>query len=193
MKNIKIEIAQNFAEIKKEFSERFLLTWKEFKTENNELVKLMTGKNYTLSSEMIHLYERMAISKECTFESALKRLKNKEGYVLFISEDENFPECEGVFIDGVIHKGKAFKAKASALAELIEYEWNVFLENENAETILPKDLYVFDESMKKAIVFTSDIAFYDEETDEDGIEIETRLCFSCKSRMGNAKALAISH
>lgn len=183
MKEIKIEILENSDEIKKEFSERFLLTWKEFKSENNELVKLMTGKNYTLSSELIHFYERMAISKECTFESALKRLKNKEGYVLFISEDEKFPECEGIFIDGVIHKGKVFKAKASSLADLIEYEWNEFMKNEDFIRSLPLDLYVFDEAMKKVIVFTGDTAFYDEETDEGEIEVETRLCLSCKSRM----------
>ena len=46
------------------------------------------------------------------------------------------------------------------------------------------DLYVFDESMKKVIVFTGDIAYYDEETDDGEIEMETRLCLSCKSRMG---------
>ena len=83
-----IKIVENGNDIRKRFSENFLLSWKEFKTENNEWIKLMTGKGYSLSSNMLHLYELIAISKETSFESAIKRLKAKEGDVYFMSEDE---------------------------------------------------------------------------------------------------------
>ncbi len=174
-----IKIVENGKDIRKRFSENFLLSWKEFKTENNEWIKLMTGKGYSLSSNMLHLYELIAISKETSFESAIKRLKAKEGDVYFMSEDESFPDCEGVVLDGVSYKGGVFKAPAVQLAELIEKEWN---NGEDAENTLPFDLYVFDETMKKAIVFTADMASYEDEEDGEVVEVETRLCFSCKRR-----------
>ncbi len=179
-----IKIVENGIDIRKRFSENFLLTWKEFKTENNEWIKLMTGKGYSLSSDMLHMYELIAISKESSFESSIKRLKAKEGDVYFMSEEESFPDCEGVVLDGVSYKGGVFKSPAVQLAALIEKEWSL---RENVENTLPFDLYVFDETMKKAVVFTADIASYEVEEDGELVEVETRLCFSCKCRKGFEK------
>lgn len=181
---IKIEIVseKEAEEIKKSFKEKFLLSWKEYKAENNEWIKLITSKDYSLSSNMIHMYERMAISKETNFNSALNVLKNKDT-VYFMTENEDYPECAGVKIDWVEYRGKIFKASAKDLAFLIEKEWKLYQENENAKLILPLDLYVFDERMKKAVVFSEEIAYYDEETENGEVEVETRLCFSCKSRI----------
>lgn len=171
------EKISNSDEIREKFSQSFLLLWKEFKTENNGLVKLMTGNKYSLTSEMLHLYDMIAISKETTFASAVRRLKSKEGEVYFMSEKSSFPDCEGIVFGGVSHKGGVFKGNSKELAELIEREWE-----EGGERVLPLDLYVFDDSMKKAIVFTSDMAEYEEEVDGEITEKETRLCFSCKRR-----------
>ncbi len=180
---IKIEIVpeKEAEEIKKSFKESFLLTWKEYKTENNDWIKLITSKDYSLSSNMIHMFERMAISKEIDFNFALNILKKKED-VYFMSENEDFPECVGVKINGDEYKGNIFKANAKELAMLIEKEWKLYQKDENAELILPLDLYIFDEKMKKAIAFSEEMAFFDEETENGEVEIETRLCFSCKSR-----------
>ncbi len=173
----KFEKIINSDEIREKFSKSFLLSWKEFKTENNFLVKLMTGKKYSLTSDMLHLYDMIAISKETTFASAIRRLKSKEGDVYFMSEKSSFPDCEGIVFEGVSHKGDVFKGNSKELADLIECEWE-----EEGERVLPLDLYVFDDAMKKAIVFTSDIAEYEEEVDGEVTEKETRLCFSCKRR-----------
>ena len=178
---IKISILphEQAEKIKKTFQEKFLLTWKEYKTQNNELVKLLSSNKYFVSSGIINTYERFAIRKDTSFVSCVNRLKNKEGDVYFLSEDEDFPESRGVVIDGKEYRGGVFSAKAYDLALLLEYEWNEYLENEEASLVLPLDLYVFDSSFKKAIALTDEIAVYDT---EDENEEEKRLCFSAKAR-----------
>ncbi|MBO7253679.1 MAG: hypothetical protein J6V36_00070, partial [Clostridia bacterium] len=114
--------------------------------------------------------------------SALNILKNRD-VVYFMTENEDFPECVGVIIDGVEYRGNVFKTNAKDLASLIEKEWKLYQENENSELVLPLDLYVFDERMKKAVVFSEEIVYYDEETENGEVEVETRLCFNCKSRV----------
>lgn len=177
---IKIEIVNNETEIRNAFAESFLLAWKEFKAENNELVKLITGKNYSMSSNMLHLYDLAAVSKESTFDLSLRRLKEKDEEVYFMSESESYPEAESVIINGVSYKGGVFKANSKDLADLIEKEWENAKEEKEIQNILPFDLYVFDGDMKKAIVFTSDMIEYE----EDGEITEDRLCLSLKRRRG---------
>jgi hypothetical protein len=183
---MKIEILEKekAEEIKNRFKEKFLLTWKEYKTQNNEWIKIMTGNNFSLSLNMIHKYERMAISDEITFDSALNILRKKEGDVYFMSEDADYPESCEVVVDGVPCKDGVFKANARMLAELIESQWAKFSEDEGAELVIPCNLYVFDEKMKKALAFSDELYSFFVDTDDGEQEIETRLCFKAKARSG---------
>lgn len=178
---LNIKTVPNSEEIRSKFCESFALSWKEFKADFNEEIKLMTGKGYTLSSDMFHLYDMIAISKETTFSSAINRLKAKEGDVYFMSEKESFAWSEEASLNGVFQKNGVFKADCKELAEAIEKDWELELNGEGTR-LLPLDLYVFDETMKKAIVFTGDIAEYEDEEDGKEVVKTTRLCFSCKRR-----------
>lgn len=182
---MKMERVVDGEAIRERFYDSFLLSWKEFKAENNDLVKLMTAGGFSLSREEIPRYELIAISKEVSFSSAIKRLKEKEGDVYFMSEPKSFPECEGVVGDGVSVKGEVFKCNSASLGEAVEKEWEETENGEDGKRVFPLTLYVFDDKMKKAFVFTPEIVTYEEEN-EDGelIEIESRLCLSCKRRGG---------
>ena len=183
---MKIEILEKekAEEIKNSFIKKFLLTWKEYKTENNEWIKIMTGNNFSLSLNMIHKYERMAISDEIAFDSALNILRKKDGDVYFMTEDADYPESCEVVVDGISYKEGVFKANARMLAELIESQWAKFLEDEEANLILPCNLYVFDEKMKKALAFSDELSCFLVDSDDGEQEIETRLCFKAKARSG---------
>ena len=91
------------------------------------------------------------------FDTALSRLREREGTVLFMSESEiTGKPC------ALLHKGRAvcdFVAMADAreLADRVEYEWKEFprLAREAPhELTLPEDLYVFDTALEWVIVFT---------------------------------------
>lgn len=94
------------------------------------------------------------------FDTALSRLREREGTVLFMSESEiTGKPC------ALLHKGRAvcdFVAMADAreLADRVEYEWKEFprlVREAPHELTLPEDLYVFDTALEWVIVFTHEI------------------------------------
>ena len=91
------------------------------------------------------------------FDTALSRLREREGTVLFMSESEiTGKPC------ALLHKGRAvcdFVAMADAreLADRVEYEWKEFprlVREAPHELTLPEDFYVFDTALEWVIVFT---------------------------------------
>ena len=146
---MKIVPKENSAEVRRAFIQRFTMTWAEFQKRNQEWIESVAKQNYIVRYEKLYLWELMDYPR-ISFHQALELLKSMECDVLMMSENESKPHCQGIIIDGRKRKGAVATANAAELADLIESEWNEV----GRRCVLPQDLYVFDESLERLLVFT---------------------------------------
>ena len=119
-----------------------------------------------------------------SFAKALALLRSLPDDVLLMSENEDNPNGCGIRIGGTEQKGCVARANAAELAERIEFEWyeswRLFAQDMYlAETVLPDDLYVFDESMEHVIVFTHENDNWESELTDPIKSAESRFCMMC--------------
>ncbi len=165
--SLNISIIDNGNEIRRMFIEKF--TSLQHKSNSHPT----THKNRYLWELMDH--------RAISFAEALELLKSMPGEVLFMSESESKPDCQGIRVDGTEHKGRVAKMNAAELAELIEYEWNEgwrlsALDMYFPDAILPDDLYVFDAEMERLLVFTHETDCRDMELEQPMKAAESRFC-----------------
>lgn len=173
-------IAENGDALRRALTEKYSMTWEEFQISHKDLLDVWASKNHPVAFEELHLWERMD-HRAISFDTALAYLRSLSGDVYVMSEDTRFPDCAGIIIDGVERKGEVARVNAQALADRIEFEWyedyrlllrDMYL----ATTILPADLYVFDETMEHLLVFTHETDYWELE-DEDPMRCAaSRLC-----------------
>ena len=180
---MKITLVDNANEIRQAFTEKFTMTWDEFKITHKEWIDALAAKNYTVTYEERLLWELMD-HRAISFAKALGFLRTMQGNVYVMSERESHPERNEFEIDGVEYKGCVAKAKAAELADLIEYEWyepyrldalGMYL----THLVLPADLYVFDESMEHLLVFTHETDYWELEDEQPMKCAASRFCMMC--------------
>ena len=116
-------------------------------------------------------------SLEISFDDAVKKLRNMDTQVWFISEAEGNPSFNNCALEEYEEDKKGFAAVADTdwLAEMIDYEWynksNMLFDGFDlgSNDILPDDVYVFDKSYNWFIAFTHEWK---------GDEPETRYCLA---------------
>lgn len=177
---INIEILENGNEIRKKFIEKFTATWEEFQVLHKDWIDDCAQRNEVFEYDELYLWDKMQ-HQTIYFGKALEYLRSIKGNVLFMSENENKPYCQGIKLHGTEYKGVVAKANASELADLIEFEWyhGFKLQAKNmyqANAMLPDDIYVFDEAMEHLIVFTHENDYWELEDDEPMIAAESRFC-----------------
>lgn len=176
-----ISILDRSPEVRAAFIEKFTLSWKELQSEHKQWIDDLAENNHPVSYNDILLWDKMPKYQSVSFADALSLLKSLSGDVFFMSENETYPYCRGIKVDGKEYKGGVARMNAVALAGLIEYEWyedwrlsaeNMYLEN----TVLPEDLYVFDLSMEHMIVFTHENDFWGSELEQPMEAAASRVC-----------------
>lgn len=161
------------------------MPWETFREKYKDNPFLKEHMHYPEEYRIMYLWDRIdakdAGFQPVTFEKALKLLGSMRGDVLFMSENEDHPSCYGITVSGVEQKGCVAMADARELADLIEYEWNEgwrlsAQDMHLAKTVLPEDLYVFDESMDHVLVFTHEYEDWELETTEPMRCAVSRFC-----------------
>ena len=178
-----ITVVENAKEIRQAFIEKFTMTWDEFKVSHKEWIDALAAKNYTATYEERYLWELMD-HRAISFSKSLEFLRSMQGDVYVMSENECHPDNNEFEIDGVEYKNCVAKMNAKELADLIEYEWyepyrldalGMYL----AHTVLPADLYVFDESMEHLLVFTHETDYWELEDERPMKCAASRFCMMC--------------
>ena len=178
-----ITVVENAKEIRQAFIEKFTMTWDEFKVSHKEWIDALAAKNYTATYEERYLWELMD-HRAISFSKSLEFLRSMQGDVYVMSENECHPDNNEFEIDGVEYKKCVAKMNAKELADLIEYEWyepyrldalGMYL----AHTVLPADLYVFDESMEHLLVFTHETDYWELEDTQPMKCAASRFCMMC--------------
>ena len=176
----KITIVDNGHEIRQAFIGKFTMTWDEFQITHKEWIDSLAAKNYTVTHEELLLWLLMD-HRAIPFAKALEFLRSMQGDVYVMSERESHPGHNEFEIDGVEHKGCVVRANAKELADLIEYEWyepyrldalGMYL----THTVLPADLYVFDERMEHLLVFTHETDYWELEDEQPMKCAASRFC-----------------
>ena len=108
---------------------------------------------------------------------ALEFLKEHKGPVLFITEKGNPAFCQ--LVDFIA------EADSKILADAIEREWYEDyrleeLDMYNANAFFPKEVYVFDLTMKWCVAFTHETSDWESEIDNPMKAAESRVCLIWK-------------
>lgn len=178
-----ISLMKNEMEIRQAFIEKFTMTWDEFRVSHKAWIDALAAKNYTVTYEERYLWERME-HRAISFAKALAFLRSMQGDVYVMSESESKPGRHEFEIDGVEHKNCVVKMNAIELADLIEYEWYEPYRLEAlgmymTHTVLPADVYVFDESMNHLLVFTHETDYWELEDEQPMKCAASRFCMMC--------------
>lgn len=193
---MKIDVLQGAQHLRERFIQKYVVTWEQFQILYQDFIEERAKKGYPIDKEWYHqayLWDKMHPDfKAVSFSASLASLRQKSGYVLFMSEDEthNYPGKLFPLTERITN----FVARMDSveLAELIEREWfddyrlaeqNMY----NPAPVLPEDLYVFDESMEWFIVFTHETADWESETDEPMKAAASRYCIVYPAEMLKAE------
>ena len=177
---MKLVLVENANEIRKAFTEKFTMTWEEFQITNKAWIDAIAAKNDTVTYEELYLWDLMD-HRSISFAKSLEFLRFMQGDVYVMSERESHPGHNEFEIDGVEYKNCVAKMNAKELADLIEYEWyepvrldalGMYL----THTVLPADLYVFDEAMEHLLVFTHETDYWELEDEQPMKCAESRFC-----------------
>lgn len=173
-----MEYLNNANDIRDSFMKHFVLPWDDYKNIHNELIAKRNIRREWY--DRAYMWEKMtADCIDASFEDALDYLRKRTGMVLCITEygkSESFPGAESQDIIA--------KADPRYLAERIEYEWyesyRLAEQNKYIADSLPKDLYVFDKSMRWCVVFTHETDDLDAEEEGDVMKAaQSRYCLIC--------------
>ncbi len=175
-----ISIMKNGTKIRQEFIEKFTTTWEEFQIRNKEWIDNAAAHNYTITYESRYLWE-LIDHRAISFAKSLEFLRSIQGDVYVMSESESHPSYKTFIIDGVAYEEIVAKANAKELADLIEYEWYEPYRLEAlgmyfANPVLPQDIYVFDESMDRLLVFTHENDYWELEREQPMKAAASRFC-----------------
>lgn len=175
-----ISVMENGTKMRQAFIEKFTMPWDEFQINNKEWIDALAAKNYTATYKERYLWELMD-HRAISFATALALLRSLSGDVYIMSEIESTPGSHDFEIGGIKHKEIVAKINAKELSNLIEYEWyepyrldalGMYL----AHTVLPEDLYVFDESMEHLLVFTHETDYWELELEQPMKCAASRFC-----------------
>ena len=179
------KLLDNTADIRKSFTDRFVMSWDEFQIKQKNWITEMAKTNYPINIawyEQSYMWDKMNPDfPRVSMKEALTFLREHNGSVFFMTEKD-----EDIYYQGKKSVDFIAEADAHTLAERIEQEWyesyrlaeqNLY----NADAFLPEDLYVFDLSMKWCVVFTHETTNWELEIDNPMKAAESRYCIICKA------------
>jgi len=162
-----IELLNNEKNVRENFKKRHTLSWEAFQVSRSGFIQRMLEENQITFDEEYYkesyLWDLMPTEYIAVpFKDALKMLKAKDEDVWFMSEHHPNKGSHCISLKGKRIQPFLARADANGLANLIEREWyQSYRLSEllmyNSETVLPEDIYVFDESMEWVIAFTHEI------------------------------------
>lgn len=176
-----IKLLDDAKDIRKAFINRFVLSWEEFQIQHKDWITKMAKTNYPITVdwyERAFMWEKMYPNfPNVSMKDAVAFLKEHGGAVFFITEKGNPAYCQLVDFTA--------EADAHTLAVRIEQEWydDYRLEAQNMynpDAFFPKEVYVFDASMKWCVVFTHETTDWESELDDPMKAAESRVCIICK-------------
>lgn len=174
-----IRLVQNFDLIRQQFDNKFVMNREEFERFHHEWLANCAVEGID-HYEKAFLWDRSIPEfTESSFREALDFLRDRDGTVLFTSEDASHHSQRTLNLNGEKHSGFLAECDAATLAALIEKEWFEDYELElqgcyNPNPILPQDLYVFDDAMQWCVIFTHETT--DLETEDLMKAAESRFC-----------------
>ncbi len=148
----------NQAQIRHLFIEEFVSSYESFSIQNKEwTARLRTDFTKEYYDKMFMWDRTIKSAHKIRFSDALAVLMAKECEVLFLTEAPQWPIQEFCKLNN--QNEFAASADAKDLAKCISYEWfaqyELFEQGRYlADTILPSDLYVFDETYSWCLIFT---------------------------------------
>ena len=184
-----IKLLDNAEEIRKQFMDRFVLSWEAFQVKQKDWISQMAEGNYSIDIawyENAYMWDKMDTAfPGVSMKEALAFLLEHNSDVLFMSEGISHHAPRHLFFQGKKHIGFVAQAASKELAALIEKEWfeDYRLEMQNMynpHPALPADLYVFDLSMKWCVVFTHETTDWESEIDDPLKAADSRYCIICK-------------
>lgn len=175
-----LTIAPDSAALRQAFISKFTMPWEEFQATHKDWIDALAAQNYTVTYGELYLWDLMD-HRAVSFDMALDFLRSMPGEVCITSERVSNGGRHGFEIDGIEHTEVVVRGNAAELADLIEYEWyepyrldalGMYL----THTVLPADLYVFDESMERLLVFTHETDFWELEDEQPMKCAASRFC-----------------
>ncbi len=166
---MQFEVLQNGAEIRRAFTQRFVMSREAFQASRREPAGEYgsIGENWYANS---FCWERLYPEyEEVSFADALSLLRRRSGPVIFMGEyGPGKKECLGL-------------AEAGELADRIAWEWyeDYRLEEQmrfNPDAFLATDLYVFDRALSWLIVFTHETTDWESELTDPMKAAASRYC-----------------
>ena len=103
---MKILLLENSEEIRRSFTDHFIMSWAEFQVELKVFIDEMTKKNIVVDMDLYnHSYLWDKISSKyprVSFREACNYLSNIDSNIIFMSEDENVPSPAKLCWQGVV-------------------------------------------------------------------------------------------
>lgn len=152
------KLLDNHRVIRKKFLDQFIASYSEFLSSHSDWVSKIPIDFTETFFEKMFMWDRLRLqAREIPFDDAIRLLRCKNQEVLFLTES---PKCVVREFCKLNNREEYVAAAAAAeLADRAEYEW--YAEYELAEkgrylanSILPTDLYIFDESFSWCIILT---------------------------------------
>ena len=177
---VTLTIHPDSAALRQAFIRKFTMPWEEFQVTHKDWIDGLAAKNHTVTYGELYLWDLMD-HRAVSFSVALDFLRSMSGEVYVTSERESNGGHHEFEIDGMEYREVVVRANAAELADLIEYEWyepyrldalGMYL----THTVLPADLYVFDESMERLLVFTHETDFWELEDEQPMKCAASRFC-----------------
>lgn len=175
-----LTIHPDSAALRQAFIRKFTMPWEEFQVTHKDWIDGLAAKNHTVTYGELYLWDLMD-HRAISFATALDFLRSMSGDVCITSERESNGGHHAFEIDGAEYTEVVIRGSAAELADLIEYEWyepyrldalGMYL----THTVLPADLYVFDESMERLLVFTHETDFWELEDEQPMKCAASRFC-----------------
>lgn len=179
------KLLDNTDDIRKAFTDRFVMSWDEFQIKKKDWITKMAETNYLITIdwyEKAFMWDRMDRNfSGASMDAALVFLKEHSGPVYFMSEKDEDTHYQGKYLVDFIGE-----TDAHTLAAKIEQEWYAFYRAAEQDMMLidaflPQDLYVFDASMKWCVVFTHETTDWESEIDNPMKAAQSRYCMICKA------------
>ena len=182
---MKIQLLENALEIRNDFISHFVLSWEEFQTKQKAWIAEMAKNKYAIDInwyKQAYLWDKLNVDfSVATFSNALSELKTRTGKVFIMSEDHTLCGLRELLYHNEKVQNFVAQVDVQELAKLIEEEWYDSYELAaqdmyNPDAVLPKDLYVFDESMTWLVVFTHETTDWEFDENNPITQAETRYC-----------------
>ena len=185
-----IKLLENPDPIRKLFKDKFVMSWELFQDKLRQRIAEMDAQNHTIYD--INWYNQAFMWDKIDsdfprvhFREALLFLNKHNGNVYIMSEGKEHRNPGQLLYHGTSVINFVAQVDVKQLASLIEEQWlasfGLGKQVENSDSsILPEDLYVFDDSMTWFVVFTHEASDLNAQFSNRMKAAESRFCIVSK-------------